>query len=698
MGIYCEKSILDKCSTNREFLEKFYDYNRKKRPQADVVYHPQTYREGENIDTPGIDLSLLYPDYEDGDYVYFSSLLDGLFERNMLINVWECNEAPEVWFNGEKIEGITKFYDKWLGMDTYDAPVTFKKGQNKLVVKVKAGKNSFSAKILPLVPESRLGSEFYVYCSWQYLDTAGFSRQKGVKISRLYRKDEPAPKTEDIMWTYPVMPPQSNEKFFDFNSLCAKGYVAYSYTYVCGSITLKHDGPITIFENGKEVYCADKGIFEKTYNTSTPVLIRARKENGNWGFAAKTEGEHSLPFVEGADCPDLQWMWIGPFGSEADGKDEPYGPEYNLQFEDTYSSAFGPLYWNFYRENTALIQTVFSNFYGHWYYALMVGLHGMRLAAAKLGREKELIPYFTDWMRIFTRHIDYGKHERLQSADWSRYLSTAGKLDNLDSIGTMGINVAEYCMMTADREAKYLLQLLADSISYNVPRFEDGTFYRLKTMWADDTYMSMPFLVRLGVMTGEERYFDDILTQVRGFCKRLWMEDEELFSHIFFVKENVPNRIPWGRGNGWVLLALSEVLLFMPEDYHGYKEILGVFQRFAAGIIKQRDKEVGLWHQVLNNHDSYIETSCSAMYITALARGVRKGWVDKSVAQIVKDAWKDLLYNCVDEEGNLYGVCMGSSCSMDEIYYLNLGTIENDDHGGGIVLGACVEVMNMLGE
>lgn len=64
------------------------------------------------------------------------------------------------------------------------------------------------------------------------------------------------------------------------------------------------------------------------------------------------------------------------------------------------------------------------------------------------------------------------------------------------------------------------------------------------------------------------------------------------------------------------------------------------------------------------------------MFITALARGVRKGWVDASVSEVVKEAWQSLLYNCVDVEGNLYGVCKGSGRSMEEKYYLNLGTIK----------------------
>lgn len=692
MGIYCNHSILEKCKTNRDFLGKFYDSVCEKRPKTDVVYRPQTYHQWEDINWPGADLAKLYPDYEEGDYVYFGSLLDGLCERKMLINVRECSNEPQVWFNGKKAE-ITKH----TASDSYDAHVTFKQGQNQLMVCVKAEKDMFSAKFLPLIPELRMSPDFYVYCSWQYIDAEGFRGQKGVRISRLYKKDEPTPSIDGIEWIYPVMPPQSSEKMFEFNKLCDKGIVAYSYTHVCGTINISHEAPITVFENGKEVYSADSGKFTKTYNTATSLLIRARKHN-KWGFFAKTQGEHSLPFVEGADCPDLQWMWIGPFGNETDGKTEPYGPEINLQFKDPYSSIYGPLYWHFFRKNTMLLQTVLSNFYGHWFYPLMIGLKGMKAAAAKLGREKEIVSYFSAWMQLFTRHIDYGKYERIQNGSWSRFLTTGGRLDNLDSIGTIGINVAEYYMMSADREAKYLLQLLADSLSYKVPRFEDGTFHRIKTMWTDDTYMCLPFLVRLGVMTGEERYFDDILAQLRGFFKRMWMEEQELFSHIYFVEDKKPNRIPWGRGNGWVMLALSEVLLLLPKEYHGYEEILGYYKKFAAGVLKHRDSETLLWHQVINNQNSYIEASGSAMFITALARGVRNGWIDKSLEKTVEESWKALLYHCVDSEYNLHGVCMGSGCSKDENYYCNLKTITNDDHGIGIVLETCVEVMNMLGE
>ena len=205
-------------------------------------------------------------------------------------------------------------------------------------------------------------------------------------------------------------------------------------------------------------------------------------------------------------------------------------------------------------------------------------------------------------------------------------------------------------------------------------------------------------MARMGILSGDESWYDDILTQVRGFCKRLYMEDKNLFSHIFFVEENKPNRVPWSRGNGWVLLALSEVLLNIPESYHGYGEILDVYRKFAKGVLSFRDRKKGIWHQVIDNPESYIETSGSAMFITALARGISKGWISDEYKNDISDAWKALCRECIDEDGNVFGICMGSGCNMEEKYYLKLSTIENDDHGVGVVLSAGTEVMNMLNE
>lgn len=691
MENYFENSILKDCKSNMEIIKKVYDNALENRPVSRVLYRPLTkFPFIDMINKPGANLKAIYPESKAGDYAYITSCMDGLFEREMVINLRNCKN-PEVWFNGEKVE-VTKA-EKPSG--TLDAKVFFKKGRNSLVIRVSAEDEGFEVVAVPFIPELRMIPYDYVYCTWQYILKEGFRLQDGVEISRLYKKNEVPPSIENIEWVFPKMPKQTDVKTFDFYKLCESGNSAYVYTNVCGKIRITHQSPIKICKDKECIYSAEKGVFETEFNSFSELFIKSIRNGDIWGFYAETEGEHSLSFVDGADCSDLQWMWIGPFGKDTDPANHPYAPEFRLQFDEPYPTACGPVYWNFYRENTVLIQRNHSIFYGQWFYPFMVGMYGMKQAAECL-EDDAFYDYYMGGIGALCNHRNYSPFDTARGG-YSTYLPVSREFNNLDSIGTMGINIAEYFMMTGDCKAEYMLELLSNSILHNIPRFSDETFNRRKTMWTDDMYMSLPFLVRLGVIKGEKKYFDEIITQVRGFKERLYMEDQHIFSHIFFVEEDKANRVPWGRGNGWVLLALSEVLLLMPETYEGYDEILALYRDFAKGILSFRDREKGFWHQVINNPESYMETSGSAMFITALSRGVRKGWIENMYFKDILEAWNGLCKNCIDSDGNVYGVCEGSGCNMEEKYYLELGTIVNDDHGVGIVLGAGAEIINMTG-
>lgn len=692
MGEYTSHSVCEECSTTEEILERIFDHALITRKRATLSYRPHTVtKEIDMQQKSGVNFEDFYPDFAEGDSAWMLSLMDGMFERDMLINV-RTNCDTELYFNGERQSAVP------APDGTDDYFVRFRTGQNRLLIKATARAEGFAVYVAPLVPELRYGTGGdYAYCTWQYIEKEGFRLQAGYELSRLYQAGSSVPPEESaIDWVYPQMPPQSNEKTFSFQTLCGEGYCAYAYTYVQGTVRLRHDCPMKIFSEGRELYCSENGEFCESFDIPTPLLIKTVKKGDNWGFFAETDGQHSLPFVDGADCPDLQWLWVGPFGRSDEGIHYPYAPEKNLQFEKPYPSIWqGMVYWHCYRNNTYLKQYLHSAFFGQWFYAIMVGHYGMLQAAKKLGKIS-FYEYFTDSIRNLCAHREYGAYDNAMSG-YSTYMANGGRrLTALDPIGTIGINVSEYYMMTGDENALCLLRLLAESLKHNVPRFPDGTFYRKQTMWTDDTYMCLPFLVRLGIIMKDESYFDEILTQVRGFYKRLYMEEENLFSHIFFVEENKANRVPWGRGNGWVLLALSEVLTLLPQDYHGREEILSVYQKFAAGVLQYRDKKHGMWHQVVNNPESYLETSGSAMFIIALARGVRFGWIASEYQTDLVEAWEALTENCIDTEGNVYGVCKGSGCNMEEKYYLKLGTMINDDHGVGIVLHAGSEIMNML--
>ena len=172
------------------------------------------------------------------------------------------------------------------------------------------------------------------------------------------------------------------------------------------------------------------------------------------------------------------------------------------------------------------------------------------------------------------------------------------------------------------------------------------------------------------------------------------MKDEQIFSHIFFLDTNEPNNIPWGRGNGWVYVALSDALCNIPEGFPGRDELMKFYLEYTEGIVKCQDSD-GLWHQVLNRPDSYQETSCTGMFLLGLSRGVNNGWISKDYITYIDRAYNGLLDKKVSSDGNVYDVCMGSSNSKQVEYYMNLGAVDNDDHGTGVILTAISEMMKI---
>jgi rhamnogalacturonyl hydrolase YesR len=157
-------------------------------------------------------------------------------------------------------------------------------------------------------------------------------------------------------------------------------------------------------------------------------------------------------------------------------------------------------------------------------------------------------------------------------------------------------------------------------------------------------------------------------------------------------------RVPWGRGNGWVIFSLSELLAVLPGNHDLRPAVLGMFREVCEGYLALQD-EAGMWHQVLNRADSYPETSCTAMFTCAFARGIRHGWIEEPAPYVksVFKAWEALNRISIDQGGNVHGVCRGSEFSFTPEYYeKELLPNLNDTHGIGIVLLAGVEVLRLM--
>ncbi len=174
-------------------------------------------------------------------------------------------------------------------------------------------------------------------------------------------------------------------------------------------------------------------------------------------------------------------------------------------------------------------------------------------------------------------------------------------------------------------------------------RLADGTFCRPEpeagTVWADDLFMAVVFLLRYEELTGEQKYLDDAATQVVGIFERLYDPAVGLAAHGWFDGGKRRSVAFWGRANGWMAWGISELLLRLPTDILSVSRILEIFRLHMGGVLKYQG-ENGLWHQLLNRPDTYEETSCTAMFVLALARGVRAGWLGPECAAPAARGWR----------------------------------------------------------
>ena len=151
----------------------------------------------------------------------------------------------------------------------------------------------------------------------------------------------------------------------------------------------------------------------------------------------------------------------------------------------------------------------------------------------------------------------------------------------------------------------------------------------------------------------------------------------------------------WGRGNGFGALGLSELLTVLAPDHPERDTVLDIHRRHLAGLRAHQAAD-GMWHQIVDVPGSYRETSVTAMTLTAMARGLRLGWLDDSYRPVVDRAWRALLAHVL-EDGGLVDVCFSTGAGPTRRHYLDRPAVNGaDDRGGAMVLGAALEYHDLL--
>jgi rhamnogalacturonyl hydrolase YesR len=270
---------------------------------------------------------------------------------------------------------------------------------------------------------------------------------------------------------------------------------------------------------------------------------------------------------------------------------------------------------------------------------------------------------------------------------------------SLDDCGAVGASLIRARRAGVGPDLKPVIDRIADFISHKQLRLQDGTLARSRpfhdSVWADDAYMSIPFLSQMGALTGDSKYLDDAAAQLLDFAHYLYVPSAGLFTHHWnTANPDDQPRYYWGRANGWVTLATADLLDALPEDHPLRGRILRLFRANAQALASAQAGD-GLWHQMLDRTDTYTETSCSGMFVYALAHGVNRGWLDAGAYGPVAQAGWDGLTTRIDAEGHVTGTCIGTGYGDDYIFYYHRPAAD-DIHGYGPVLLAGSEMIRLI--
>ena len=302
----------------------------------------------------------------------------------------------------------------------------------------------------------------------------------------------------------------------------------------------------------------------------------------------------------------------------------------------------------------------------------------------------------------------YNRH-KLLAAQAEEYRASNGKPAHrisvtmnpraLDDCGAVCVSMIKDQVAHPELNLRPLIDLYADYIMNKEFRLEDGTLARNRpqrnTVWLDDMFMGIPALAWYGKLTGDKKYYDEAVRQIMLFKDKMWVPEKKLFRHGW-VQEMIEHpSFHWGRANGWAILTMCDVLDALPEDYPGRAAVLDLFRSHASGLAALQGSE-GFWHQLVDRNDSFLESSCTAIYAYCFAHGVVNGWLDAlSFGPAACLAW-NAVSSVIDEEGKVNGTCVGTGMAFDPAFYYYRPVSPYAAHAYGPAILAGAEMIRLL--
>jgi len=216
-----------------------------------------------------------------------------------------------------------------------------------------------------------------------------------------------------------------------------------------------------------------------------------------------------------------------------------------------------------------------------------------------------------------------------------------------------GAAYAQAAEWTGDPQMRQAVDGLLEWIRHKAPRSADGVLYHVfgaPEMWSDGFNGAPPFLAAMG-------FYDEALAQIEGFRQRLWNPQKQLLVHIWDDgKRQFNDGSFWGGGNGWAAAGLARVLRILPRERARDRAHLAAFAQEIVDGCVQHQRPDGLFHNVVDQSATFVETNLAQMLGYAVYEGVAEGWLPKNY-RTHADTMRAAARAKMDAYGYVQGAC-----------------------------------------
>jgi unsaturated rhamnogalacturonyl hydrolase len=291
---------------------------------------------------------------------------------------------------------------------------------------------------------------------------------------------------------------------------------------------------------------------------------------------------------------------------------------------------------------------------------------------------------------------------------------------NLEEYNLDQINPGKLLFMlsaeTGDKRYEKAIHVLREQLRTQPRNTQGGFWHKLRyphQMWLDGIYMAAPFYAQYAATFNDLDVFDDIARQVILLDRHARDPQTSLLFHAWDASRSQEWANPktgcspniWARAIGWFMMALPDILDYYPYDHLSRPEIIRVFRQTAEAVVRFQDKLSAVWYQVLDQGEragNYLEASASCMFVYALAKAFRLGYLDRTFLQAASRGFQGILDQFIEvgERGwiNLNGICsvsgLGGTPYRDGSfeYYISEPVVSNDYKGFGPFIMASLEI------